>query len=97
MQTDVEDLLPLAAYLDSFNAAFAKQLGVAVTEADLPAGDRIIDRLERWLKSRSFQLRADGTFSHHLVATKFTSAGPVVDTVTLDRFEALFKAVNAIF
>jgi hypothetical protein len=95
--TDIEDLLPVDDYVAAFNASFAKQLGEEARVTDLPAGDRIIVRLERWLKAKNLQLRADGTFSHHLVAVNYIAKGASADEATLARFEALFKAANALF
>lgn len=97
--SDIEDLLPVGTYLNYFNAAFAKQLaGAAVTEADLPPGDRVIVRIEQSLKAKGITLRPSGGFNHFLPSSRFTSAPPVsLDADTAARFRALFAAVNAIF
>lgn len=97
--SDLEDMLPVDTYLEYFNKAFAKRLGGnTVAEKDLPAGDRIIDRLNRWLASKSIKLKADGGFNHYLVAAAFGQNPPKkLDAGTLERFEALFKAVNKLF
>ncbi len=97
--TDVEDLLAPAAYLDLFNATFAKKLaGTKVTEGDLPPGERIVERLGRFLKDQGITLRPSGGFNHYAVANYAASHPPKkLDKPTLDRFEALFKRVNALF
>lgn len=95
--TDIEDLLAVDDYVAAFNVSFGKQLGQEAKVADLPAGDRIIDRLERWLKDKNLKLRADGTFSHHLVAVNFVGKAIGQDGATLGKFDALFKAVNGLF
>ncbi len=93
--TDVEDLFPIEMYLGYFNAAFGKQLKAPVTEKDLPKGDRIIDRLERWLLAEAIALRPSGGFNHYSVAVQFASAPPSsLDGDTIRRFEALFGDVN---
>jgi len=97
--SDIEDLLPVGTYLGYFNAAFAKQLaGVALTEADLPPGDRVIVRIEQGLKAKGITLRPSGGFNHFLPSSRFSSAPPQsLDADTAARFRALFAAVNAIF
>jgi hypothetical protein len=97
--TDTEDLLPVGLYLDYFNKAFAKQLGGRrIAEGDLPAGDRIIDRIERHLSMTGTQVRPSGGFNHYAIASQLASAPPTsLDADTVSRFEALFQAVNALF
>lgn len=97
--SDTEDLFSPSLYLEYFNKAFSKSLnGVVVGEKDLPMGDRIIERLGRYLKDKNVQLRPSGGFNHYTVASTFVSNPPAsVDTDTLKRFETLFKAINAIF
>jgi hypothetical protein len=96
--TDIEDLFPEALYLEHFNAAYKRDLnGVVVLAADLPPGDRIVKRLEKYLADNGVKLRPSGGFNHYLVASHFASHPPqTLDGGTLDRFEALFKAVNSI-
>jgi hypothetical protein len=96
--TDIEDLFTPQTYLDLFNATFRSQLGaVVVVEKDLPGGDRIVERLRRYLVERATQLRPSGGFNHYLVAAHFASNPPKLDNDTLARFGALFKAVNELF
>lgn len=97
--TDTEDLFTTAFYLDCFNKAFAQVLkGALVTEAELPPGDRVTDRIERYLAAKQLQLRPSGGFNHYTVASYFASNPPSsLDAVALARFEALFSAVNALY
>lgn len=96
--TDVEDLFTEGEYLALFNLSFAKQLGgVEVTESDLPKGDRIIERLERYIAAQGIAIRPSGGFNHYTPATYLASNPRSVDPKTLDRFEDLFKAVNSLF
>ncbi|GLC27305.1 AAA family ATPase [Roseisolibacter agri] len=95
---DVEDIFTVAEYLSLFNGAFAASLPKPVTEADLPPGDRIVDRLTRYLKSNGIQLRAKGGYNHYAVAA-YLASNPLatLDPATLARFGALFKRVNPLF
>lgn len=95
--TDTEDLFDVATYLQYFNEAYKKQLNSPVKEKDLPPGDRVVERLERYIEKNQFQLRPSGGFNHYLPATSFARNPNAVDEKTLSRFEALFKAVNAVF
>lgn len=97
--SDIEDLLPVSLYLDYFNRAFSQQLGnTKVTEADLPAGDRILDRIERHLSTTRIHIRPSGGFNHYAVASLFISSPPSsLDADTLARFESLFRTVNGLF
>ena len=95
--TDVEDLFSVPFYLKLFGGAFAAQLGGEVAEADLPPGDRVIDRLGRYLKDRAITLRPSGGFNHYAVANHLASNPPkTLDKDTMARFEALFNKVNAL-
>lgn len=96
--SDVEDLFTPAIYLDLFNGAYAKDLnGRTVAEAELPLGDRIVERLTRFLKTNNVNVRPSGGFNHYLPASYLASTPRPLDAATLDRFEALFRAVNALF
>jgi energy-coupling factor transporter ATP-binding protein EcfA2 len=95
---DIEDLLTPAQYLELFSATYKKELaGKKVTEADLPGGDRMVDRLNRYLSSNAITLRASGGFNHYRVANHLASHPVAFDAATLDRFEVLFTDVNARF
>lgn len=95
---DTEDLIDPDLYVDYFCKTFSTALGGRVLSiADLPTGDRIVDRLERWLATNGVQTRPSGGFNHYLVAAYFGKNPPAFDAGTLDRFEALFKAINALY
>lgn len=96
---DIEDLFSVPVYLKYFNTTFTKELGgIAVAESDLPQGDRIVQRLEQYIKDKSLTLRPSGGFNHYAVATKFASSPPKsLDAATVARFKSLFAAINAIY
>lgn len=97
--SDIEDLFSVGIYLNYFNTAFNKQLGGnPIVESALPKGDRIVHRLEHYMKAMSISLRPSGGFNHYLVASKFAAVPPaVLDKETTTRFKALFTTVNAAF
>ncbi|MBU3997149.1 MAG: hypothetical protein KKI03_06410, partial [Gammaproteobacteria bacterium] len=97
--SDIEDLFSVEMYLSYFNSTFKTQLaGVVITEADLPPGDRIVVRLEKFIKENGLTLRPSGGFNHYAVATRFASSPPKsLDAATIARFKALFAAINAIY
>lgn len=97
--TDIEDLFTPSLYLKYFNATFAKQLaGRELNEADLPAGDRIVRRLEKYVEANGISLRPSGGFNHYAVASQFASSPPKsLDVATSARFAALFGAINDVF
>lgn len=95
--SDTEDLFDPEFYLSIFNKVFSTQLDVEIKESDLPKRDRIISRIEAYLKDKSISLRASGGFNHYAVASYFASNPPSsLDDNTLNRFEELFKAVNKV-
>ena len=95
--TSVEDLFAIPFYLKLFSSTFEKQLGGEVKEADLPPGDRILDRLDRHLKDNGIFLRPSGGFNHYAVANHLVANPPkTLDKDTLVRFEALFNKVNSL-
>jgi hypothetical protein len=97
--TDVEDLITPDLYLKLFNGAFNVQLaGEVITESDLPEGDRIVERINRYLASNKITVRPSGGFNHYAVANYLVANPPRrIDPATLGRFEALFNKVNALF
>ena len=99
ISSDVEDIISSITYLKLFNAAFKKQLGeVEIAEANLPAGDRIVNRINRYLADNSIQLRPSGGFNHYTVANCIVSKPPSkVDHETLNRFELLFEIINNLY
>ncbi|CAD7386137.1 AAA family ATPase [Xanthomonas arboricola] len=97
--SDIEDLLPISLYLEYFNSAFAKLLGgKKLDEADLGAGDRVILRIEAYLKAQSISLRPSGGYNHYLPSTKFAATPPdALDADTAARFRAMFSKINSIY
>lgn len=98
--SDVEDMLDEQVYLDLFNATFSKELGgKVVTMKDLSKGDRIVVRIEKWLEAQKIKLRPSGGFNHYLVASYLATnplAKKAVSSAMLERFESMFKTVNAL-
>lgn len=94
--SDIEDLLPPTTYLNYFCSTFAKQLGGAsILETDLPPGDRVVQRLEQYIKAKGLSLRPSGGFNHYLVASNFATSPPAaLDAETVTKFKALFAAIN---
>lgn len=99
LPTDVEDLLSPEVYLDYFNKTYSKQLdGMSINVKDLPKGDRIVDRIERFLSEKNIKVRPSGGFNHYAVAATFGSSPPSkLDDKTVAKFSALFEAVNRVF
>lgn len=96
--TDVEDLFTEAEYVRLFNLTFAKQLkGTELKVSDLPKGDRIVERLDRYLSSQGLPVRPSGGFNHYTPATFLASNPQPISEETLRRFEELFKTVNSLF
>jgi len=95
--SDIEDLLSIKIYLDFFNKTFEKQLPEKIKNSDLPAGNRIVERLNRYLKENNISLRPSGGFNHYLVASTFGAHPPkTIDDKTLNNFESLFRDINSI-
>ena len=97
--SDIEDLFTVEEYLEYFSGTFAKAFsGKTLVESNLPAGDRIVTRLEGVLLSSGIELRPSGGFNHYLVSNHFAANPPAkIDETTLKRFEALFKTINELF
>jgi hypothetical protein len=96
--SDLEDLFEPSEYLECFNRAYASQLkGSPIAETDLPPGDRIIDRIERYLAANAISVRPTPGFNHYLPASAFAASPPVLSSSTLSGFEQVFNAVNALF
>lgn len=95
--SDLEDLLDVPTYLEFFNKAFAKELkGAMIAESALPQGDRIVQRVEKYLASEGVKVRQTPGYNHYAVAAAFTSDVPEnVEEEVIQRFSALFEALNA--
>lgn len=93
---DVEDLFTPGEYITLFNSTYAKDLhGHKIKISDLPQGDRIVERITRYLKEQKITVRPSGGYNHYSVAN-YLAANPVkkLDEKTLAQFESLFVAVN---
>lgn len=98
---DVEDLMSESFYLPLFNKAYKKELaGNEIKVKDLPPGERIVERLGRYLDSNSIQLLTNGGFNHYRVANYLAShpvAPSKISAGTLKAFEDLFRKINSLF
>jgi predicted ATPase len=98
--SDVEDMISSKLYLSLFNSAYSKELcGQEILESELPEGERIVDRINRYLKSKSITLRPSGGFNHYLIANHLAAKPPApskIDAKTIERFEALFVRINSL-
>lgn len=101
LNCDVEDLIDEATYLTLFNATFEKELnGRKIKLADIPRGDRIIERLGRYLSQENIIIRHSGGFNHYRVASHLASHPLPPDKVkenVLSQFEVLFSTVNSLY
>jgi len=95
--TDVEDLLDPDRYMMAFSNVFQKELGhKAIAQSDLPPGDRIVGRIEKYLTTHSIKIRPSGGYNHYAVAAAFVAnIAENCTSETLARFTALFKDINA--
>ena len=95
---DLEDLFPPGVYIEYFNKVYAKALQGGIDRTTMPVGDRVVDRIERYLVLNNITLRPGGGFNHYLVASELaTNPPPEFDEDTLKRFEAMFKAINELY
>ena len=96
---DVEDMFTPATYLGLFNDAYAKELGGReIKEGELPTGERIVDRINRFLAAERIELRPSGGFNHYRVANHLASQPKTkIDAATHKRFGQLFERVNALY
>lgn len=63
--TDIEDLFPVEMYLEGLNAAYTSTLKKPIVESKLPPGDRIVDRVNRYLTASKETVRLAGGFNHY--------------------------------
>lgn len=97
-EADLEDLLPLALYVDAFNTAYSGELkNILLKVEDLGRHPRLVERINIWLKSKKIVLRKDGGYNHYLVAQSIL---PKLIAINLNQedqkpFELLFKRVNS--
>lgn len=94
--TDVEDLIDPDAYLQLFCEVYKKELnGVIIDDESLPMGDRIVQRIEKYLSNKSIKIRPSGGYNHYAVAAAFATQTPEnLSENTIKRFAELFKAIN---
>ncbi|MBK0004451.1 AAA family ATPase [Erwinia sp. S38] len=94
--TDVEDLLDPDVYLKIFSMVYQKELGgVVIDNDDIPAGDRIVQRIEKYLSNNSVKIRPSGGYNHYTVAAAFATHTPEsLSDDTIIRFTELFKEIN---
>jgi predicted ATP-dependent endonuclease of OLD family len=84
---DIEDLFEPTEYLDLYNRAF----GSGITEKHLVGSDPIVSRIARYIKQDRFD---HGRPADILLRQRDTFLNTLSPN-TLDRFEKLFKRVNA--
>ena len=96
---DLEDLLPPDLYVQCFNRVYARQLGSeGIDRTKMPPGDRIVERIERYLEWKRVSVRPGGGFSQYLIASEFARNPPAeLDVDTQKRLDALFSAINAVY
>jgi hypothetical protein len=97
-EADVEDVFDRAFYVGLVNVEFTKDLKTPIDVAALNTKEpRTLRAIEAWLVNNTFR---SGRFGHYRPARYFSeNAGTLwgqVSDVTKDRFEAIFKQINAI-
>ena len=85
-------------YCKLFNATYATSLVSPVETKSLPPGNRIVVRVEQYLKANPLQPPTE--FNHFAPARYFIehlqSLRASVSASTVDRFEHAFKTLNAL-
>lgn len=94
--TDVEDLIDPDVYLKLFCEVYNKKLnGATIDDTQLPAGNRIVQRIEKYLSDNSIKIRPSGGYNHYAVAAAFATHTPDnLSETTLKRFTELFEEIN---
>jgi len=97
-EADIEDMFGADFYVGLVNAEFVSQLNSDIDLKALKTKEpRILQRLERYLADNPLK---QGTFSHYRPARYFSEnskpLAPKVPKEAKDRFEAAFKALNAL-
>lgn len=95
--TDVEDLFEPQLYVDYFNKVYNGKLpNGKVVESELPPGDRIVQRITKYLATQKIKLRPSGGYNHYAVAAAISTSPPTkLPQDVIKRFTELFKEVNA--
>jgi hypothetical protein len=95
---DIEDLFEPPFYLNLVNGAYPKELSQKLTlKSFTNQNPRIVKRIEEYFKLQDI---SGGHFNHYLPAVFLLNEQSdllkKIDTVTIDRAEALFQKVNAL-
>ncbi len=96
-EADIEDMFDPQFYLDLVNEEYKNELVKKIELKDLGKHPRILVNIEGWMKINPLR---SGGFNHYRPARYF--AGNIgklagrLDESTLERFEASFKALNAL-
>jgi predicted ATP-dependent endonuclease of OLD family len=96
-EADIEDMFDPQFYVDLVNAEYKKELQAPLALTALPPHSRIVVRIEEHLRANPLKA---GSFNHYRPARYFAeniaNLGPTLGQATLDRFDAAFKALNAL-
>lgn len=95
-EADIEDLVPQAAYIEAFNAAYAKELkGTTLKAKEIGKEPRIVTRIDKWLAAKGIELLKDGGFNHYRVAQALLQSlkADSFKPAELERFERLFARI----
>ena len=97
-EADIEDMFGADFYCDLVNAEFAAQLASTIDAAKLAAqSPRIVPRVEAYIATHPL---TSGKFSHYRPARYFSehlsNVAKKLSNDAKDRFEAAFKALNAL-
>ena len=97
-EADIEDMFSPSFYLDLVNAEYATELQKPIQLTDLTNGSpRITVRIEEYLSKVPLK---SGSYNHYRPARYFAEKSQQLaskmDSQTIDRFEAAFKALNAL-
>lgn len=96
-EADIEDMFDPQFYLDLVNEEYKNDLPKKIELKDLGKHPRILVNVEEWLRANPLK---SGGFNHYrparYLAENMGSFGPKLDKPTLDRFEACYKALNAL-
>ncbi len=96
--SDIEDLLDPALFADLVAAAYADVLeGRFISVADLPAGDRIIDRVEQWMGAQGIFVNDERLDRYRVAAQMALRPDLEPGDDTRARFATLFSAINSLF
>ncbi|HEY6447703.1 MAG TPA: AAA family ATPase, partial [Acidobacteriaceae bacterium] len=97
-EADVEDLFDRNFYIELVNEEFKREMATPIDAAKLNAKEpRAVRAIESYLQEKPFK---SGAFGHFRPARYFSenaaSLWPKVSGATKDRFEAIFKQLNAL-